>query len=216
MRFKVFQIALLTMIFLHGCSDRLPEKSINDFWNWFSTKYAAEHSTSMTVQENSEATAGEITRRLKTINKDLTWQFGKRDGIKRQLIISAGGIKQLFPVVTEVVKDAPELKYWSIIAFKPRLEKLEPIEIDGIMVSPEDIFFTAQPHDGVVDVSILLDHTIPLATAEKIAVMMLDQALGEYDAGTKIGSVTFGPITELNEDNSNFRELRKAVDDYCK
>jgi hypothetical protein len=205
MRFNVLQIALLMMLIMQGCStNRLPEKSITDFWTWFSADHEAEH------------TSAQISKNIQTINKELNWQYGATEGTKRVLIISTGGNKKLFPLVKEIVKDAPKMEHWKAVAFKPKVEKLQPIEVDGMMVSPEDIFFTVQPHDGVVDVCILLDHTIPPATAEKIAVAMLDQALGEYEAATKIGKVTFAPITELNEDNSNFRELRKAVDDYCK
>jgi hypothetical protein len=214
MRFRVVQIVLLTMLFVQGCSNRSPEKSITAFWSWFSTEYETTHSPTLTATEDRESV--KISKRLQAINKDLTWKFGAQDETKQALIISAGGNKKLFPLVKEIVADAPKMEHWKVVAFKPRIEKLEPVEIDGLMVSPEDIFFTAQPHDGVVDVCILLDHTIPLATAEKIAVVMLDQALGEYEAATKIGKITFAPITELNEDNSNFRELRNAVDDYWK
>ncbi|MDR3612807.1 MAG: hypothetical protein P4L53_04520 [Candidatus Obscuribacterales bacterium] len=214
MRFREIQIVLLMMLFLQGCSNHSPEKSITAFWSWFSTEYAEVPPPFKPDTEDNESV--KISKKLQAINTDLSCKLDAKAETKRALIISARGNKKLFPLVREVVADAPKMKYWKVIAFKPRVEKLEPVEIDGMMVSPEDIFFTAQPHDGVVDISVLLDHTIPPATAEKIAVLMLDQALGEYDAATKIGKTTFAPITELNEDNSNFRELRKAVDDYCK
>lgn len=87
----------------------------SDFWHWFQTNASrlAELSTSRLVVDQIHEALSAIDLRLgvEVSNKS-------DDGI-REVIISANGFRELFSLVEELVKAAPQIPGWTFIALKP-------------------------------------------------------------------------------------------------
>src|SRR5688500_16970121 len=88
------------------------------FWDWF----AANSHRFVNVERDQEVLFGELRRQLSRIHPSLTFEFGPQRDQRRELVISADGIKDAFPAVQRLVAAAPDLSDWRIIAFRPRGE----------------------------------------------------------------------------------------------
>jgi hypothetical protein len=204
-------LVFLAAIMLSGCT-AAPSRSqaISDFWTWFTANQLKYIEKGVPATESIEL----LTDHLKAIDPNLTWQFGPPDARgRRELAISADGIKDSFPAVREVVSAAPDLPKWHIIAFRPRIEKLSTIQCDGETINPSDVQFTVSKNDKKADIVLFIKGYKDTDAEKKIGFLLLDQALGEYDVETKIGIIDFsGPDNGSAKDVRPFKELPAAVD----
>jgi hypothetical protein len=160
------------------------------------------------------ATVALIDEKAKAIDPDLGWQIAPIEHGTRELAISAGGDTALFPKVREVVSLAPKLQHWRIIAFKLRLQKILTVAMDGVTVKPDTVRFSLSKHGNSVDVHLFTDRPGPAEIDEKIGCIFLDEALGEYDAATKVDELSFRQVKTMDEKSTT--ELQYLGDDVDK
>ncbi len=165
-----------------------------DFWAWFQanrdflTQYAA----------NTAAVTGAVGNRLQNVDRGLTFEMGRAPDGVYEFIVSADGIRDVFPEVRRLVKAAPEIENWRIIAFRPRRpDALElNLEYAGIEVSGGDLWYSLAAEGGQLALTLFVksltrsNHDV-MADAGFI---MLDQVLGEYDTATKLRFIDFAPL----------------------
>ena len=155
-----------------------------------------------------------IAEQLKVVHSDLVFEisFEKEDN-KMTFVISADGDIALFPLVIELCGKAPTYERWNIVAFRPRLKQQnQVIEIDGIKLDYDDVYFTYSTEDDFINLDIYIKgydqednryiHTY---------FILLDSLIGEFDAVTKIGLTTVFSYIE-DEVLMNIRELTKIID----
>ena len=94
----------------------IPQSKEKRFWSWFKSNSKRLFS----FEQNQEAIFRELTAILAEVDHELTFEFGPIQDNRREFVISAGGIKKVFPVVEHLVASAPELPNWKITAFIPR------------------------------------------------------------------------------------------------
>lgn len=166
----------------------------NDFWSWF-VKHSADYSH--LNEENYEIIFNTLNKQLTKINPDLTFEFSIDlvDG-KREFIISANGNLSAFPAVKGLVKEAPKMEKFKIIAFRQRGETFN-VQFDDIELRPEDMFFTYKTYDNSLELVLYINGYNPDNDDLVVAsFVILDTLIGEYDVATKLSKIEFRPFEE--------------------
>lgn len=101
------------------------ENKEQKFWKWFIKK----ETTIFEFEKNQEIIFNLINSKLNSYKSDITFEISHAEDGKRKFIISADGIVDLFPYVKSLVQNAPELKLFSIVAFRPRLDDYENFKL---------------------------------------------------------------------------------------
>jgi hypothetical protein len=184
------------------------------FWDWFLRHEARLFDFDPQRELERELIFDNLAAELQKIDPNLTFEFGPRD-IRREFVISAGGIKGSFPAVSALTSAAPDLHRWKIIAFRPRRTPINIVEFGGKWVDPKDVQFTLLD-DGRLAAIYLF---IPGFQEDDIALrqagyLLLDEALGEYDVETQLGGIKMLPPDEkTGGDRDALVHLPKRFDD---
>ncbi len=138
----------------------------------------------------------ELDAAFAKVAEGLTFELsGSMDSI-REFIISADGNRKLFSTVLRLVSAAPVLPGWKFIAFRQNKDTHFLLTFRGIKLSGDDIWFKTTPNWEKLDL-VLYIKGLTRRNHEAIvhaSFIMLDNALGEYDVETKIGSIDCQPL----------------------
>jgi hypothetical protein len=116
-------------------------------------------------------------------------------GLKREFIISADGLKEVFPAVVKLFQAAPKLERWQFMAFRPRCAELRSIEVGDKEISPEDVTFSLLSNGSVAGIHLFIPgFREDDASYKSIGYLLLDECLGEYDIETRVGLIRMFPI----------------------
>ncbi len=185
------------------------QKSEPKFWEFF-----AENDTAIfAIISGKEPIAEELTSRLKEIDGYLVWSIGGSVAdAKRDFVISAGGIKNSFPVVTNLYNSAPKnLDHWNFIAFSPKTDTNE-IQFGGKSRKVDDIYFTIEKPDDKYDIAVYINN-YDKGTDDQIVYLFLDSLLGEYNVEIKLGGID---ISDLGGKDTNTLLPLKQLGNYVK
>ena len=165
-----------------------------DFWTWFQANrdFLTHYDT------NTAAVTGTVGRRLQNVDRGLTFEMGRAPDGVYEFIVSAGGVRDVFPEVRRLVGAAPQIDNWRIIAFRPRRpEGLNLIlEYAGIKVSGGDLWYRLATNGGQLALTLFVKG---MTTGNRDAMaragfIILDQTLGEYDTVTKLRFIDFAAL----------------------
>jgi hypothetical protein len=155
------------------------------FWKWF----VAHEDELLNLEADRERVFDSLHEQLNRVHPDLVFEFGPR-AARREFVISAGGLRDVFPAVSALVASAPKLDRWRITGFRPRRTPLNRIEIGEVCIDPADVEFSLLTNGSMVGLRLYIPEFHEKNKAMKqIAYLMLDEALGEYDVETKIGLI---------------------------
>ncbi|HVT96553.1 MAG TPA: hypothetical protein VHE33_03545 [Acidobacteriaceae bacterium] len=180
------------------------------FWHWF-LKHEQEL---FNLDSNPEPLFTQLISALSRVDRDLTFEIGP-GADKRELVISAGGIKRAFPAVSRLVQAAPpQLARWTITAFRPRTPLPITLEIEGKRVSSEDVQFSLLENGSVAGIRLFIHGYNEQSTLFKqFGYLLLDAALGEYDVETGLGFIQMLPPEEsTSEHRYPFADLPELFD----
>jgi len=91
------------------------KEAIAKFWSEFkSLKSDLEH-----LESTDDHAYIEVLAALQKLDSHLFLEFCSSPGVN-ELIVTAEGKKGLFPLVEEIVREAPEINGWELFALKPR------------------------------------------------------------------------------------------------
>ena len=190
--------------------------SETDFWDWFERN----EPRIFELETDQENILDEISYSLSAYTEGLAFEISpERDG-KREFIISADGLVELFEAVTSLTTAAPEFERWSIVAFRPRMNDFADFTLNygGKSIEPSKMWI--YPHVGNDHFDLIIFH--PNYTEQdrnlliSAAYILLDMAIGEYDVVTGIRGIDHQPLPR-NPENKGLRpfsELRKIFDEY--
>lgn len=182
------------------------------FWKWF----VENENMLFNFETNREPIFDKLNIELGKVHTGLTFEFGPlMDDGTREFIISADGIKKVFPLVESLFKKRPKLKRWRVIKFRPRRNPINDLTIDNKTIKADEVNYILFKDRDPNKVGIMLffkEYQQDINdTLEQIGYLLLDEALGEYDVETRIGAVAFEstdskyyvqshPLKELSED----------------
>jgi len=158
---------------------RLLKTTEERFWYWFSKnsdKY-------LHFENNQDHLFQELKVELEKIDSNLTFEFSPiLENGTREFVISADGIKSSFPTVINLVKYAPILKDWRIIAFRQPHKEVTQISFQGLNIDLKDIFFCYIKDNGKIGLELHIKDFYESPAWTGISFVLLDTLLGEYNA----------------------------------
>jgi len=166
------------------------------FWAWVG-QHLAELKA---VRTGQEAVAAQLAVELRKVNPGLAWELG-RDASVLELVISADGKQELFPVVKALVAKAPPLAGVKVTAFRPRKPATKDITSDRGTLSVADLSFAPledQQKPGLIALVVSVRGLTPenKDVYENMAFALLEALVGEYDIETRIGGIEFVPTEQ--------------------
>ena len=202
-------IALMSMLgFFVGRAQATPEE---DFWRWFQRNEAA----LFDFELDQERIFDRLGAEMRKVHPSLTFEFGPKQRNRREFVISADGIRQAFPKVESLFAAAPPLPKWQFIKFRPRRELLD-LSYDGVSVKASSVFVLLRPDGAKAGVTVVIPGYTKAAhrTYLAIAFLLLDQAIGEYDVETRVGSIDVQAPSTPGRAGHSLRELPAAFDSF--
>jgi len=184
----------------------------DEFWNWFVLHEDELFNFDPKREDDRERLFHELADELTKVDADLCFEFGPPDG-KREFVISAGGIKRAFPAVLSLVKAAPGLDRWELIAFRPRRHPMV-VEFQGNRIDPDDVSFTLLDNGSTAGIYLFVPGFQENDTVLKqIGYLLLDEVLGEYDVETRLGLIKMlSPETNTHGERYPLIELPTLFD----
>lgn len=175
-------------------SGRRSKAPQNPFWTWFAETIAPLGADGL----DEENIVARIDERFRETYPDLAFELWGPDGDMVDFVISADGRTELFSEVLEAVRSAPRIPGWRVVAFRPRRSIRARVTAMGHQLSGDQIWYHCEPEDGRLRVSLFVEELnddnwdVLCATS----CVLLDMALGEFDAATKIAGLEHYPMNE--------------------
>lgn len=182
------------------------------FWDWFSKR----SDIYFHFEKDQTKLFSELKFQLEKINHYIVFEFSSisPDG-SRQFVISADGIKSIFPTVIALVEKAPIFQKWKIVAFRQPREAVTHLKYNDLIVNMDDVFFKYGKDNGKIALELYIRGFYESAEWTAITFILLDNVLGEYYAEEYLSSID---KKELIEEKVNelfpIRSLTKILNDY--
>jgi hypothetical protein len=148
------------------------------FWAWFADASASVHGP----QDVDRAFLDALERRLTGVDRRLDFEVGVRPASdEMELVVSAGGLDKVAPIVEALVAAAPDLPGWRVTAFRPpRPVDGSAVRVREAVVAADDVWVeTSGGGDAVVLTAHVRDLERDLADRMRAAHLLVEQALGE-------------------------------------
>jgi hypothetical protein len=199
----VIMMGLLS--FIGGCF-KPPERR---FWEWFEEN----QERVFNFEKDQDRTFELLQKELNEVNPGLVFEIGpiEADG-RRVFVISAAGIKEVFPAVESLHACAPNLPNWKFLKYRQRYEAHHDIQYEGKRFKYDEVRYRLFEDGAKVSIIVLLKGYNKKEDELYIggAFLFLDQVLGEYDVATKISTLDFMSF------DSKYLEGSKPLSDLAK
>ena len=117
-------------------------KRAQAFWNWFSQNHQQYLFLSDVDADERDRLMDDFLIELHKYNRHLFFEIGgDKSAEQLELAISAEGNVKYFPAVEFLVKKAPLLKDWVIMAFKQPMDSRFVLDYQGYEFDPQKIIF---------------------------------------------------------------------------
>ncbi len=177
------------------------------FWKWFTENNEQYlHINDLEDSEEKDELQREMITKLNEYCNGLFFEIGGHPEGGATLIITAEGDVKLFQDVKRLVRKAPKLDNWKVIAFKQPMGTDFKINYEGLEIDPDTIWFLPlknpeKPHE--IGLRIGFPGFIP--EKEKLYIsaifIVLDTILGERSNAENIGYIEVGFIPEQPGEN---------------
>jgi len=168
---------------------------ITAFWAEFSA--AQPTLQALPLLDRVEAANTILERHLEGLALEMS---GGDDDAVVDLIATAHGSVDNFPLLMQLVAAAPALAHYRLRAFRERTTQPDfPIGMDGFELETSDVLVACGRDDGQAALEIRFGREIPSDYqdhARNMAFIMLDHVLGEYDFAVKVGAVDFVDVAQ--------------------
>lgn len=164
------------------------------FWKWFENNA----SSLAAVRSGKDPILQKLTRELRKVHPNLDFEMGLGDDDQLEFIVSANGIKRVFPIVEQLVACAPTLPKWKIIAFRRPKGSVPEILYENFLLKAEDVWFSYKQRMDKVDLTIYIRDLSPSNQEQAVGAsfILLDNELGEYLVATGIGFIEHKPLPD--------------------
>lgn len=164
------------------------------FWKWFEDNAIA----LAAVKSGEDPILQKLNRELRKVHPSLDFEMGLGGEGQSKFIVSANGIRSVFPIVEQLVADAPALPNWEIIAFRQPKDTVSEIRYGNFLLKVEDVWFSHKHRMDKVDLTLYIRDLSPENEEQSIGAsfILLDNALGEYLVATGIGLIEHKPLPD--------------------
>jgi len=164
------------------------------FWKWFEDNV----DSLAAVKSGNDPILQKINHELNKVHPNLCFEMGLGDNDQLEFIVSANGIKSVFPTVEQLVACAPTLPNWKIIAFRQPKGSVPGIRYENFLLKAEDVWFSYKRRMDKIDLTIYIRDLAPGNKEQAIGAsfILLDNALGEYLVATGIGFIEHKPLPD--------------------
>ncbi len=180
------------------------------FWEWFQR-----HEDELfRLRSGRDPIFKSLADKIKNVNRSLVFEFGPVENGQREFVVSAGGLKSVFPAVVSLADAAPVLPRWKITKFRPRRSDITAIEIGSANISSEEVMITYQQGTLYVDIAVFIGESdLDEKIRAQLGFLFLDQALGEFDVATYLGGIKFKPKSAVtNSTKISLQAFVKELD----
>jgi hypothetical protein len=182
-------------------AEETPERR---FWQWFAKRAEKLRAAPLDVFGHADAGFLGLDLSLELTQIEFGLDYVMRDGAapdgRREMVITADGDPELFPLARRIAEAAPaDLPGgWLVSALEDRpddgtTDDVGPIKINNVKFKPEDLYFVLRPAGPDGRVGIDLYHKrfaeVDPETAQEAADYFLAGALGERDRAARVGKV---------------------------
>ena len=161
------------------------------FWAWFQENTAFLE----TYAEDTPTVIAAVGKRLDAVSRDLAFEMGQADDGVYEFIVSAEGIRAVFPKVIALTKAAPSIPGWRIIAFRPRKPGAlgHVVRYEGAELGGSALWYRNARQEDKLDLGLAIEGVDKEGAHDWLGpvFLLLDAALGEYDVSTRIGVIDF-------------------------
>ena len=184
------------------------------FWNWFS-KNQNTYYTEIENLEIRENIFNELSFELKKVHSDLVFEFSPihENGI-REFTVSAEGMKEIFPIVVNLIEKAPKLKNWKFNAFRQRVpgDEIE-LNFGDFEIGYKDIYFRYLEEDEKLGIELNIRDYDNDPRMQNAIYILLDNLIGEYDVTMGIDWIDWVKLDESKLENFYpITHLRTVID----
>ena len=180
--------------------------SLTQFWNWFSKNnkpYLFIHQVDL---EERERLLDDLMKELHKYCGQLFFEMGGHPDDMQELIITAEGHKENFPVAEALVAAAPEIQGWKMIALIPPRDADFEINFEGVVLKPDEIWFFPLQNENdpgkigvrvfIKNYEVMKDNSFFMPALYKV----LDVILGEKSFALDLDYVDADQLPENPED----------------
>lgn len=197
-------------------------KSMNtakDFWDWFEANNSSYFFLNQIENENErERLLNIFIGHLHKYSDQLYFLIGGHPDEIQDLIITAEGNVSAFDKVEELVKYAPKIDHWNIIAFKPPVDSNPSSESNGVLLNAKDLWFTPlenKKRPDLLGIMIFIPEYLPDRREDFLYVthQLIDVLLGEKVNALSVHHVDIAGLPEdyLNKDFIEFLDLPRYI-----
>ena len=163
------------------------------FWTWLAANTARIQSCD---KQGFTRMGDEISKAFSSAYPDLVWEISQAGSHPWLFCVSADGRRELFPAVSQAVRAAPDLPGWRVQAFRSRGSLNAVLDLGGRKFGYEDIWCQVAARASGVHVTLCIKGLTPATDRAlgRAALVLLDNAVGEYDAVMKITQLSRGPL----------------------
>ncbi|MBS0416184.1 MAG: hypothetical protein JSR66_00615 [Proteobacteria bacterium] len=187
----------------------MPLNHASVFWSWF---VANEHLYRDIEVREKEQLLENLLGRLQTFCAQLWFEIGGGLTGPRELVITAEGRVEAFPLLLELTRAAPEITGWQVVAFKQPQGFDFVTHYEDIVVAPAATWFLplfAEKDPGSLGLRIAFAHFEQKKKRQFLAAahVMLEAGLGELAAAQEVDHVEVCQAPSSPE-GSGYRILR--------
>jgi len=187
-----------------------------NFWSWFS-KHQIEYYNGIENLKIRDKIFDKLSTELKKVHNDLVFEFSPihENGI-REFIVSAEGIKELFPIVENLIENAPEIENWEFKAFRQRVPGDDfELQYGDFKIRYKDIYFRCQDGEyGKIGIELNIRNYDEKGQTQNAIYILLDGLIGEYDMTMGVEWIEWVKLNESKIESLNpITSLRTLIDE---
>lgn len=181
----------------------------DQFWGWFMKN----ESRLRHFQSSPDKYLQEILVEIRKVRPGLVIELEPPKNGVIDLTVSADGNKDLFPAVQALVRKAPKIPGWKIVAFRQRVSqnklKTMILKTDSFELDPNKMKFYPFVEDDSLDI-VVYTEGVNADNYEEIGyagLLLVDNILGEYDCVMKVRSYDFHDMPAFKEERDSLKPL---------